>query len=416
MAGVNIGNQGLTHINYIGGVVETLNHASKARNMTKKSEKWEGEYLEGRVHVSRSGAIKAGEDGSSFPVPGKQSYTPFKATRKFCYAKIEITDGAMATAGSSKNAARSVVESEVKGMMRDILKWENFFFFRDGTGKLATFVDAGSNPTDVLVTDGRGLWDGVEYEVRDVTPTTLHGYATVSNVEQALSSGSAVVNFSAALPAAGDYTSTTGGDGTDSDALYWKDSYTRCITGLDKLIGDSGTFQTINTATYPRYTSHVMSNSGTLRDLTPSLFRQMLAGISQKSGNEKPAQGLKVLTNSWQAINVEELYEGELRLTPDSKVGGLAVSSFQSSLGRVDIMVDTDAPYNTMFFVDFDKIYRGVQKELHWRRGAGDKIFVPSTVAGVHEATALCIQDLYIKERHTCGKLQDLNESATIAF
>jgi hypothetical protein len=135
-----------------------------------------------------------------------------------------------------------------------------------------------------------------------------------------------------------------------------------------------------------------------------------MAGLMQKSGNERPADGLSVLTNSWQAINVEELYEGELRLSPDSSTAGLAVSSFQSALGRVDIIVDTDAPYNQMFFVDFSKIYRGVQKQLGWRREGGS-IFKRSDAAGIWTATAMEICELYIKERHTSARIDDLTES-----
>ena len=134
-----------------------------------------------------------------------------------------------------------------------------------------------------------------------------------------------------------------------------------------------------------------------------------------RTGSERPSDGLTVLCNSWQAINVEELYEGELRLTPDSKVAGLSVASFQSSLGKIDIMVDTDCLYNKMFFADFSKIYRAVSKQLGWRREGGS-IFKRSDVSGVWTATAMEIAELYIKERHTCGKIEDLNETKSTAY
>jgi hypothetical protein len=175
------------------------------------------------------------------------------------------------------------------------------------------------------------------------------------------------------------------------------------------------TFQTVNVANYPRYSSLVLDNSSVKRDLTPALFRSMLAGLMAKSGSERPSDGLKVLCNSWQAVNVEELYEGELRLTPETKVAGINVASFQSSLGRIDIIVDTDCLYNKMFFCDFSKIYRAVQKQLAWRREGGS-IFKRSDVAGVWTATALEIAELYIKERHTSGKIEDLNENKVTAY
>ncbi|MAH51551.1 hypothetical protein CMI37_37390 [Candidatus Pacearchaeota archaeon] len=410
MAGVNIGNVGLTFTRFLDGVVETLNHTSKSRNLVRKDDNWTGSHIEGRIHTARSTAIGYVEDGGAFPTADKQDYATYKAFRKFIVGSIQLTDGAMATASKSPNVARDVITSEVKGMMNNILKFENGMFFRDGTGTVATLAGTpASISSNVEVDDARMLWDGGTYEVRDSADiTTLHGSNTLSSVESAVnSSGNMETSWSSALPAAA----------ASGDFLVWSGSVNRAITGLDKLIGDSltGTFQSVTMSSNPRYTSLVLENNSVNRDLTPSLFRQMLAGIMSRTGSERPADGLTVLCNSWQAINVEELYEGELRLTPESKVGGLSVASFQSSLGRIDIMVDTDCLYNKMFFADFSKIYRAVQKQLGWRREGGS-IFKRSDVAGVWTATAMEIAELYIKERNTCGKIVDLNETKSTAY
>ena len=410
MAGVNIDNVGLTFTRFLDGVVETLNHTSKSRNLVRKDDNWTGSHIEGRIHTARSTAIGYVEDGGAFPTADKQDYETYKAFRKFIVGSIQLTDGAMATAAKSPNVARDVITSEVKGMMNNILKFENGMFFRDGTGAVATLKGTTTTgSTDIDVSDARMLWDGGSYEFRDSAAIgTLHGNATLSNVESALdTNGNPLTNWTGSVPtglASGDF-------------IVWSGSVNRAITGLDKLIDDSltGTFQNVTMSSNPRYTSHVQDNGGVLRDLTPSLFRGLLAGIMSRSGSERPSDGLTVLCNSWQAINVEELYEGELRLTPDSKVGGLSVASFQSSLGRIDIMVDTDCLYNKMFFADFSKIYRAVQKQLGWRREGGS-IFKRSDVSGVWTATAMEIAELYIKERHTSGKIEDLNETKSTAY
>ena len=333
MAGVNISNVGLLFTRYLDGVVDTLNHSSRARQLVKKDDSWTGDHIEGRVHVQRSGAIQAVEDGGAFPTANKQTYAAYKAYRKFLAGSIQLTDGVMATASKSKNVARDVITSEVRGMMRDMLKWENGMFFRDGTGAVAQFVETDpSSQTTTEVDDARMLWEGVTYDVYDnaslSSSPTKHGTATISTVTEApTAAGNFTITTDSALPASLAF-------GTSGDYLVWQNSVNRCPNGLQSLVDDtSGTFQNINTATYPHYTSLVLSNSGTNRDLTPSLFRQMLAGLYQKSGSEKPASGLTVLTNSWQAINVEELYEGELRLSPQTKTAGLAVASFQSAFG-----------------------------------------------------------------------------------
>jgi hypothetical protein len=192
----------------------------------------------------------------------------------------------------------------------------------------------------------------------------------------------------------------------------------RAITGLDKLIDDAATtFQNVAVSTYPRYSSLVLDNGGSAQDLSPSLFRQMLAGLMQKSGNAKPSQGLKVLTSAWDAINFEEMYEGELRLSPSDTTSGMAVSSFQTSMGKIEVIVDADCLYGKMFFIDPSKIERCVQKELHWRKDdKGGGIFKRSDLAGIYTATAMEICDLRIHDRNTSGKIENLNFSPSTMY
>jgi hypothetical protein len=401
MAGVNIGNVGLTFTRYLDGVSETLNQTSKSRRLVRKDDKWTGSHIEWRVHTARNHALGYVEDGGAFPVPDKQDYQAAKAYRKFVVGSIQLTDGVMATAAKSRNVARDVITSEVQGMMNGILKFENGMFFRNGDGSVAT-VQTGTATTALKVDDARMLWDGAKFQVYDSGLSTNRGNVTVSKTASAPNAaGDAAVTLSANVPSG----TTTG------DLIVWDGALNRGITGLAKLVDDTATtFQNINVSNFPRYSSLVLGNSGTNRELTPTLFRQVMAGLMQKSGADKPAEGLTVLTNAWQAINVEELYEGELRLDPSSKVAGLAVASFQSALGRVDMLLDTDAPYNKMYFVDFSQIYRAVQKKLGWRREGGS-IFKRSDTAGVWTATAMEICELYIKERHTSARLDDLSES-----
>ncbi len=397
MAGANISNVGLLFTRYLDGVTETLNHASRARARVKKDDKWTGSHIEWRVHTQRSGAIQYTEDGGSFPVANKQDYTPAKAFRKFLVASIQLTDGVMAT-GVGSNVARSVIESEIQGMMRDIKKKENFDFFRDGSGVVAT-TQTGSSGTTLIVDDSRSLWEGVEFDVYNAALTTKRATsATITKLtSDPTSAGFATVTIDAAVSGF-----------LAGDKLVWKNSLNRACTGLQKLIDDSAVkFQNVEVGDVPHYTSLVMDGGGDARELTPSLFRRMLAGIMQKSGNEKPASGLTVLTSAWDAINVEELYEGELRMTADSKTAGFAIASFQSALGKINIEVDTDAPYGQMFFCDFDQVYRATQRKLGWRK-QGNSIFLRSDQSGVHTATAIEIMDYYIKARHTSGRLDDL--------
>jgi hypothetical protein len=408
MAGVNITNVGLTFTKYLKDVVETLNHTSKARTMTKNTDKWTGSHLEWRVHTGRSNAIGNVEDGGAFPVADYQKYVAAKACRKIIVGSIQLTDAAMATASGTENSARSVISSEVDGLMRDILKYENGMFFRDGTGVVATVKAnyGGGAPTTVYVDDARMLWDGGQFELYDSTLATFRGHLTISKVQSAPVTNYALVTVTAGIAAM-----------VAGDKIVWKGSLNRCITGLAKLIDNTATtFQNVPVGTYPRYSSLVLSNSSVARELSPTLFRQALAGIKQKCGNTRPSEGITVLASVWDAINVEELYEGELRLSPSDKVGGIEVAAFQSALGRISISDDADAPMGKMFFCDFSQIHRAVQKELDWRRDQGGSILMRSDAAGVRTATAMEISELYIKERGSSARIDDLSVSPVTMY
>ncbi len=404
MAGVTIADNGLTLINYLDGVDASLNDKSKARNLVKQNKDWTGQHLEWRVHVQRSGAVGGIDDGGALPVANKQTYATAKVGRRMTAGSIQLTDGVMATASQSKFVARDVVESEMEGLMTEFLLYENGMFFRDGTGTVAT-VQTGTSGTTLIVDDARMLWEGVTYDVYDSTGATFYGQNTVSTIaNDPTGSGYATVTLTASIA-----------NSTAGNLIVWKGTLNKAVAGLRKLIVDSGTLQNIAASSYPRHTSLVADASAD-RDLTPTLFRQVQAGLYEKSGADDPSRVLTCIGSAWQMVNVDELFEADLRVTPDSKTGGLAMPEFQSSFGRFRVMPDKDATYGQLNFVDFSQIYRGVQKKLGWRVEKNGSIFKRSDVAAVHTATALEIAELYIRERTTSARLTNLTESNKISM
>lgn len=405
MAGVNVDNVGLTYLHILDGVTETLNQASKLRSKVRQNYQWTGSHLEHKLHTARNHAIKFMNDGSTFPVADKEDYSSMKVGRKIVGGSIQLTDASMATASKSAEVAMDVVSSATEGLMKGIMKFENFFGSRDGTGKVGAIAQTTSaSATTIYVDDARALWDGASYQVYN--STTLVGTITVSKVAAALtSSGYATVTI-----AANGLTLVAGYN------IYWDGAYGIAYTGLDSLTDDaSTTFQNISTTNFPRWTSMVLDNSGTKRDLDPVLFRQVMAGIFHKTGDDLPVNGLDCLGTAWQLANLDELYESSLRLAPDSNTTGVATPSFQSSLGKVTMNADSDAPYNKIFLTDYSQIFRGVQKKLGWRVQNG-QIFLRSDTSPVWTATALEISELYIKGRNSSGKIEDLNETIKTAY
>jgi hypothetical protein len=412
--GISVADHGALFTQYLPDVVQTLNNTTYARSLPKARAKWVGDHIEQTIHLARNVAVGNTSDGGAFPAAGKQSKSLLRSSRKFTFGTVQLTDGIMATAPDSKGSAESVVEQELTGMMNGVEVYENGMFTRDGTGVVAHLGQTVSG-SSITVDDARMLWDGKDFEIRDsATPTTIHiANMRVSSIARAFdANGEATATLSSSIAssgqAAGDYVVWGSGDSS---------SYGRCITGLDALIDDAtGTFQGISVTTYPRYSSVVLDNGGVERALTPALFRQMLAALIQEGG-ALPAGGITCLTNVWGSISFEELYEGEIRMSTDDTVSGIAVSSFQSTLGKVKVVNDPLCKYGTMFFPNMEEISWNEQRPFDWRRdGPGAPIFKASQTAGVYTATALGINELMIHQRNKCGKIADLAETKITAY
>lgn len=408
LTGVNIGNVGLLYPKFEKVIVRTLNDEAKAFKMAKRDMNWTGDFIQGTLHTARSTAMGFTEDGGRFPNADKQDYLSYKIGRRFYQNKIKITDGAMAAAKGGENVAKDVIQSEIRGMMNDVLKYFNLFFFRDGTGVCATLKGtAVTGSSNIDVDDSRLLWPGGTFQLYDTTLATNRGDIIVSNVDQALdANGNATFDPSASI---------TSLSAVSGDKMVWDGSLNRAFSGLSSLINDSATtFQNVNVATTPRYSSMVLDNSGTNRALTPHLLRVMLAGIKQKAGSEAGG-GLKVFADNWVGVEFEEMYEGELRLTPSDTTQGYASTTFQSALGPIEFIPDADCKRHTIFALDPSQLYHAVQKDLGFRLENGE-IFKRSDDAAYWTATMLSISQMYIEERNTSGRINDISDSATHAY
>lgn len=414
MSGVSIDDFGASFIHYLPGVIQTLNNTSMARMLPKGSLKWEGKNLEKSVHVRRNVSWTFTEDGGPIPAAGKQTYVAAKAYRKFGVGSVKVTEGILKNAATTSHAAITVVESELTGMTDTMRKGENFLFTRDGTGVVATMGATVSGST-YTVSDARMMTEGADFEIRDsATPTTIHvASTTVSTLARAFTTaGEATVTPTSSLSAAGQAT---------GDYVVWgsgdKSMYGRAPTGLDALIDDgTGTFQAVDVSTYNRYTSFV-STSASDRPITTALLRSTMTAVQSEAGGDASVEWT-VLTNKWQGNAFEEMFEGDVRLTSDTTVGGIKVAKFQSTSGEFSIVTDPDAPYGKMFFVDFSQITRAVQAELDWRRASsGDAgIFQIQHNSLNRVATCMEIYEYFIEQRNRCAKIENLRETRTTAL
>ncbi len=418
MAGVSIGDIGLLQLNYQKMIVEALATGAKAFKDIE-AHNWEGDKLDFRLHTARTTAMGFTEDGGARSVADKQDYATIQIGRRFYEAKLQISAGAMAAARTGKKSFVSVVNSEVKGVMRDALDFYNGFFFLDGTGEIGKIDGTTSGSTNIDITDVAHslLWDGLVVEFRDAAAaTTVHGTATLLNTEHDLTTGEVLINTVAALPSGL----------ADGDTIHWKGSgttsaYNRAIHGLAKLVDDTqNTFQNIavgdaSTDDTNKYVAYVNGNSGTNRPLTPLILRQTMAAVRQKCGNSAPKKGWTVYSNAWILKEFEEMYEGAYRLQGGS-TQGYEGASFLSSLGKVNLTVDSDCPRHKLYMVDNSQIKHAVQKELGFDKDGLSSLFRNSHSNLNATAVMTCISQMYIKDRKSSARVDDIADSAVVSL
>jgi hypothetical protein len=403
-AGTGIADLTSLFIHYRPGFVQTLNNRVLARKLAVgKDYKWEGDYVLKKIQIARHTGISFGSDGMALPPAGKEAFIDSKTYRRFMAATVQVTDGALNTALTSKHACKSTSKSLLTGLAEAIHKFQNFVLTRDGTGKMATVY--GYSGGTLTVDDARGLWRDQWYTIRDITGVTIKTSFQVSLVNLSPTGGRATLTVTGVSSS---YTYASG-DFVVWGMGYWE-SYGNTTTGLDSLIG-TGTLQGITASSYPEWHSLVFSPSSGTQDQSTRLFRQMLAGLYQLGGDEK--QNLFALTSVWDMIEFEQLWEGEVRLTPQARIAGLVAPVFHTHFGKVMPYTDSDAPYGKMFFVDRREITRAVQKDLDWRKTGGEILMKSSTNQHYHgDMMEIC--ENMIDNRRRCGKITDLTNTIKV--
>jgi hypothetical protein len=108
------------------------------------------------------------------------------------------------------------------------------------------------------------------------------------------------------------------------------------------------------------------------------------------------------------------MYEAAYRLMPDTKVQGIAASTFQCSAGKVAVKGERHAPYYKLFACEAGDLRRGYHKKLSWRLENG-AILKRSDVNASWSGTLIEFAQNFIVNRRGSGKITDLNETITVS-
>lgn len=337
--------------------------------------------LEIPVHMAPNGAHAWYADGGA--LPGGDSEKLNRALVGFySYAKTIQFTGAALDAGGGGDATNYVksLAFNIRNGVVEAIKELNFYSFLDGTGNLG-LVGAIATPSTTVnwTLDVTGSGNGARYirpgqflNCYTGTTTPVKFSAQVVQVNNTLGAAGTIQNTSAGgnvtltMGPASASTNTAVGDMLVSSVgatAGSADSFNKAMAGL-KVIIDNGTFatnfQNINRANNPQYNANVIPLSG-----TPALTRDHLR------------RGIWLIQQARGAVDLNKLriwsHGAQLHAYADM---GWTLKQFNGTAMKMDLgytayefegipwVIDTDAPRDTLYFVNKDSMLKVTARKL----------------------------------------------------
>lgn len=179
---------------YIGPIRDILNSKTVLLNrLVRDQENTSGNIALVPVNLRRNEGLGAIGDGAQLPDPGRQGFDRVEIPMAYDYGRILFTGPTVAASRNSEGAFARVVDTEVRGIGRDLKNEANRMAFGDGSGRLAAITAIAGNIYTVNNPGGfANPGPGVQYfrvgmvvGVYDEVGNTLRGSSNITAVNVA---------------------------------------------------------------------------------------------------------------------------------------------------------------------------------------------------------------------------------------
>jgi hypothetical protein len=373
---------------YLGPVREQLNNDNYVINkLVQNKQEATGKNFNVPLHTGRNNGIGYRAEGAALPTAGNQKYKTSTGNVKYLYGGIEITGPTIKAMRNDKGAFIRAVESEMKGLLKDLKDQRARALFGDGTGKLATF--AVNTTTNTLNVDKiKYLQEGMLIDIVNSSGTVTVSGRTVTAVNRAAKT--ITISGAALTTAATDFVVLSG-------------DYNVEAMGIGGIMSPTLALQGIDPSTNAFWKPGVISNSGTNRALSLALMRQA-ADTSELDGGK-----IDLITTSYGVrAAFEALLQQNVRYTSPMKLeGGYNVLEWD---GRA-LAVDRYHESNRMFFLDLDEIDLYQLSDFEWMEDDKGAALAPVPGFDKYAATMFCYETLVTYKRNAHVALMDLLEA-----
>lgn len=375
---------------YLGPVREQLNNDNYVINkLVQNKQEATGKEFNVPLHTGRNNGIGYRAEGAALPTAGNQKYKTSTGNVKYLYGAIEITGPTIKAMRNDKGAFIRAVESEMKGLMKDLKDQRARALFGDGTGRLATF--AVNTTVNTLTVDKiKYLQTGMLIDIVNSSGTVTVSGRTITAVDKAAKT--ITISGAAVTTAATDFVVLSGDYNVEAMGIGGIMSSTLTLQGIDPTAVGNGFWK-----------PGIISNSGTLRALSLPLMRQA-ADTSELDGGK-----IDLITTSYGVrAAYESLLQQNVRYTSPMKLeGGYDVLEWD---GRA-MVVDRYHESNRMHFLDTSEIDLYQLSDFEWMEDDKGAALAPVPGYDKYAATMFCYETLVTYKRNAHVALLDLTEA-----
>ena len=319
---------------YIGPLNDQIDNEVK---LLSRVEHIQDEIVTGKnftlpLHVSRNEGIGAKAEGAVLPTAGAQGYKDAVFPMKYLYGVISVTGQSIAATKNNEGAFIRAVDSEMKGVTKDLKADMNRMLYGDGSGALTAATANATASTTVTVTSTAKLRVGMKIDIIAGTTASVSN-ATVTAINSATSF---THNGTAAAVAA-------------SSSVYKAGAKDIELMGLAGIVSATDPISTglqgLTVALNPYWKASVLGNSGTNRALTIALMRTALDTV-ETAGNGKTTA---IYTTHGVRRAYEALLQADRQYVNVMKLdGGVETLAYDG----LPIIADKDCQANRLYFVD----------------------------------------------------------------
>jgi len=257
---------------------EQLNNVFFVLEMaTQNSDDVEGIEAVLSTHQSRNRGVGARGEFGATPTAGQQGYKKSRIPLKFNYGALKVSGPILKAARSDRGSFTRALDSEVKGIVRDLKRDVNRQCWTAESGVIA--ITGGGTPTgtsQILTTtaQARRIEPGYRYDIVEASTDVICFTVDVVSVNIATKTvTSTLVSTGAGTPASTNRVFNTGVVPSENNE----------ITGLEQIVDSTGQLFGIDPTTYPRWSSYERAVSGLPTD---SVFELAADEVQLASGND----------------------------------------------------------------------------------------------------------------------------------